>query len=164
MRDARVRCNQANYDWEGVNGNEIERKDIFVGDSPSAFFPFMSEATWLNPSQMEGQYATWHSFESKQDRPEETQGAVIITATERKSRKIIFRLGYVFPKGGKEAWIFNPSGRGQPVFKASIRIIAEGIEEVRDYSVSLSMNNIRISGLDSDSPSIVTYAFELRKI
>lgn len=40
VKDARVRCNDKTYSWVEENGQTIERKDLYVGDVPSKFFPF----------------------------------------------------------------------------------------------------------------------------
>ena len=40
LKDARARCNDISYPWEEKDGSKLPKKDIFVGDEPSVFYPF----------------------------------------------------------------------------------------------------------------------------
>jgi hypothetical protein len=47
LTDARVRCNNMEYQWETSDGLTT-RKSILAGDDPSVFYPFKHSATWID--------------------------------------------------------------------------------------------------------------------
>src|SRR6266568_9429273 len=47
LTEARVRCNNVEYEWETAEGTKAQ-KNILAGDDPSVFYPFKHNATWID--------------------------------------------------------------------------------------------------------------------
>jgi len=77
IKDARVRCNNINYFWE--DGTKLERKDLYVGDAPSSFFPYRVNVEYVNHMS---EYSTWTCEEEGRFR-----GGVLITVKETTIQK-----------------------------------------------------------------------------
>lgn len=157
VKDARVRCNNINYFWEEKDGKEIERKDLFVGDSPSFFFPFQVDVEYVTdlfgyPNVMVLKCVKEYS------------GGILITVKELKSQKIVYQLVYAIPIRTR-SMIGNFHYANKPVITASVRIIGEGIEQEKDYSLCVGLNRLVIPAIKEGKPIMdyVSYSFELKK-
>jgi len=153
IKDARVRCNGINYPWE--NGTNIERKDLYVGDNPSSFFPYQVSAEFIDDVS---KVTRWSIREN------EKSGGVSIAVKEIITQKIVFNSVCQIPKDATLMHVFADYAE-TPAFIASIRIIGEGIEETRDYPLRVGLKGLTIGAIKEGKPLMdyVTYGFELKK-
>jgi hypothetical protein len=154
IKDARVRCNDINYFWE--DGTRLERKDLYVGDAPSSFFPYRVNVEYVN-------HISEHSKWTYED---ETRfsGGVLITVKEMATQKTVHVEGHPIPKNVMTPVVFARSPK-EPIFDASIRIIGEGVEEKRDYSLNVGLNSLIVPAIKEGKPLMdyVSFSFELKK-
>jgi hypothetical protein len=154
IKNARVRCNNMSYDWKVEPSGETGYKDLLVGDEPSSFFPFQVSADYGN---------TKVKFQVNQ----QTVGpynAVLISVKEITTQKNILRNVIPISKEMASFFYFAPYA-DEPHFDVSIRIIGEGIEEVKDYSLHVGLNSLSIPIIKEGKPLMdyISYSFELKK-
>ena len=160
VKDARVRCNNISYDWETLKDknstSSVSRKDLHVGDTPSTFFPY----------QVTMEFMEDFSKYLKVIVPEgETEfiGAISIKVAERTTLKTVYDFVLAIPT--HTTWVAMLANyTREPAFVASIRLIGEGIEEVRDYACYLKLKRLNIP-IKEGKPVMdyISYSFELKK-
>lgn len=153
IKDARVRCNNIDCSWEDTT--KIERKDLYVGDVPSLFFPFQVNVEYTTDIS---KYPTWATDQ------EQSEGGVLVTVKEITTQKIVYVEGYSIPKKVTAIFVLaNYANR--PLFNATVRIIGEGVEEERDYSLHVGLNNLIIPAIREGKPimNYVQCGFMLKK-
>lgn len=155
IRDARVRCNKINYAWENQDGAKIERKDLYVGDLPSTFYPFQVKLEYLEDIT---KYRRWIWDE------EGGTGGIVASIIEAETKKTVFTAGYQIPQKATAMWVMGKFA-GKPFYDLSIRIIGEGIEEVKDYSLHIGLNSLLIPVIKEGKPIMdnVQCGFQLKK-
>jgi hypothetical protein len=163
VKDARVRCNGKKYSWVEEDGQPIERKDLDVGDFPAQFFPFegtleyrenMTLEYLKNVSKLPSNYH-WVYFQDKQGKPlfSLSKNGVLITLKDKLTKEIILSNGIVLPnfeelpKDDLEGIDIKSSLNISRLktFDISIRLIGEGIEEEKDYVMSISICDVNMS-------------------
>jgi hypothetical protein len=154
IKDARVRCNNINYFWE--DGTRLERKDLYVGDAPSSFFPYRVNVEYVN-----------HISENSGWTPEEEarfSGGVLVTVKEITTQKTVHVEGHPIPKNATTPVVFARSPR-EPMLNVSIRIIGEGVEEKIDYSLDVGLNSLIVPAIKEGKPLMdyVSFSFALKK-
>jgi len=155
IKDARVRCNNVNYRWENEEENsKLDRKDLFVGDAPSVFYPFCIEIKFVKDLKRYFRYA----FEGA-----ENEG-IVVSLTDLKTENIVFQEAYAIPQGSKSMLVLGQYSKENSM-DLSIRIIGEGIEEVKDYSLHVGLSNLIIPLIKDGEPEMehVTCSFMLKK-
>lgn len=155
IKDARIRCNNISYPWEENNTN-IGRKDLYVGDEPSLFFPFQAKVEYVDDvSNFERVVA---------EGSEESGKGILITVRDIATQKIIYRYLISIPTHTVTMQLYARYA-DKPRFSASIRIIGEGIEEEHDYALFVGLNNISIPVIKEGKPLMdyISYSFELKK-
>jgi hypothetical protein len=161
VKDARVRCNNRTYMWE--NGEARERKDLHIGDEPSSFYPYSVNSKYLKDAS---DYTHLTVDGAK------TVGYLLTTIIELYV-KIVFQCAYPIieatasPETTASPFESLEVKASPPYYSpihASIRIIGEGIEEKRDYSLAIGLKNLKIP-IKEGKPSVegVSYNFELVK-
>jgi hypothetical protein len=153
IKDARVRCNNINYFWE--DGTRLERKDLYVGDVPSSFFPYRVNVEYVN-----------NISENSRTHEEEARFrcGVLITIKEITTQKTVHVEGHPIPKNFTTPVLFGRSPK-EPIFNASIRVIGEGVEEKRDYSLNVGLNSLIVPAIKEGKPlmAYVSFSFALKK-
>lgn len=154
LKDARVLCNNTHYPWIYENGKTREKRDILVGESPACFSPLIIEGKILSEGDVvkepEGYSEMWIGTEPPKDAHGVPEGlsipkgaqAIRLIIREATSGKEATRFGIVAPLSIPDMLL---EMRGVKVIEntdLSIRIIAEGIEEVRDYSLALDLRSL----------------------
>jgi hypothetical protein len=154
VKDARIRCNNIDYFWE--NGNKIERKDLYVGDNPSSFYPFQVTVEYAEDVS---NYPRWVSSDKEYEK-----GGVLLTVREITTQKTVYVEAFPIPKGVTIMWFYSHYTE-KPLFNASIRLIGEGIEEERDYSLWVGLNNLVVPAIREGKPIMdyINYGFEVKK-
>jgi len=163
IKSAKVRCNNNSYDWDlGSKGSQRE-VDLLVGDEPSKFFPFKTSVRWLNMDEIRNLpfRTSFHPLESPT--AETIAGGFLFNITEVNINKEVWRLILMVPEGMESFAMQNPL-TSQMHLPVSIRIIGEGVEEVRDYSSPVVLGTITMiwpRPLQGDDPTVpvVGYAF-----
>lgn len=133
IKDSRVRCNNINYPWE--KGDEkIERKDLYVGDTPSVFFPYQVSWEYVNEIP--------HPFRANRiiDRKPSDVG-ILLTIKEISTQKIVFKESLLIPKDG-DKFLMVAEPKKRLTFNTSIRLIGEGVDDDKDYSVKIELNDL----------------------
>ncbi|MGD0029391.1 MAG: hypothetical protein ABSC91_10685 [Candidatus Bathyarchaeia archaeon] len=154
IRDARVRCNNINYFWE--DRTRLERKDLYVGDAPCSFFPYRVNVEYV--SHISENSGWTHEEESR------LSGGVLITVKEMTTQKTVHIEGHPIPKNFTTPVVFARSP-SEPIFNASIRIIGEGVEEKRDYSLNVGLDSLIVPAIKEGKPLMdyVSISFALKK-
>lgn len=155
IKDARVRCNNVNYFWE--DGTRLERKDLDVGDVPSSFFPYQVNVEYVDDISIHSKW-TYDKIEGK-----EPYGGVLITVKEMTTRETVHVKGYPIPKNVKTPSIFAPYA--SDLLSACVRIIGEGVEEKRDYSLNVGLNSLIVPAFKEGKSLMdyVSFSFALKK-
>lgn len=165
VKDARVRCNGKEYSWVGEKDDTVERKDLYVGDIPSKFFPFEGTLEYLenvtveylkNTSKLPSNYH-WAFFADKKHKPllGLSNKGVLMTLRDKVTKETILSNGIVLPRFEElpkdfHAWDVQASLNVNRLktFDVSIRLIGEGIEEEKDYVMSLSFYALNMSVIE----------------
>ena len=145
---AKVRCDGKAYSWD--DENKAEEKNLYVGDAPSSFFPFQVIVDYVEDTGNEGK--------------EELAKAIIIAVREITTQKVFY--GYcVLIRPQASQMFLSAISRDKPLYNVSIRIIGEGIEEVRDYSLYVGLDSLSIPVIKEGKPLMdhVSYSFEAKK-
>lgn len=158
LRDARVRLNHVEYDWEFADGSHNRRKDIFVGDDPSMFFPFKHSFEWIEPKDLE---AVLHRTAAQIIAPkgEPVRGGVLLKLADVSTGKEFW--SHLFIIGEGELVILSPGNVLPGEFAISIQIIAAEIEEEMHFDVGLG-TPLQVFDLDKEKP-IIRYDFSVRR-
>lgn len=154
VKHAKARCNNIGYPWE--NGKKVETKTLIVGDNPSQFFPY--QLIYEETDDIS-------KFLKNETRYEEKTSGILMTVRETTTNNIVYR--YVLPSlpprltaTGLMRFLEYTS---KPQFDASIRIIGEGIDEVRDYSLHIGLNDI-LMPLMKESESLMDFVrYDLKR-
>jgi len=131
IKDCRVRCNNINYSWEDGD-KKIERKDLYVGDTPSVFFPY----------QLSWSYVKEIPHPSRANRvinKKPSDVGVLFTIKELSTKNILFKEYFLMRN---DRFMMIPEYKKECTFNASIRVIGEGVEEVKDYSVKIGLKDL----------------------
>jgi hypothetical protein len=154
IKDARVRCNNMNYVWE--DEGKPERKDLFVGDTPSLFFPFQMSMKYVDDIS---NYPYWSSNGQKL-----VGNGILTTVTETKTQETVYEMCTAIPEGVVTMIVLGQY-MNEPSFNATVRIIGEGIEEVKEYFLHLGLNSLVIPAIREGKPimDFVQCSFELKK-
>jgi len=159
LREARVRCNHVEYEWESKEGGLTRRKDILVGDDPSVFYPFRHNGVWIDkkdlPSVLGGTPVT--PAHDKRD----VRGGLLVTITETTIGKEYWRRLFTLPEQAT-AVMLTPGNAPPAEFLISIQVIAQEIEEEGDYAVRVGLNEVWVTNLDRENPQI-GYTFTMWK-
>ena len=155
IKDARVRCNNISYAWE--DGAKLERKDLGVGDAPSSFFPYQVAVEYVDDISKDPK---WNYDKTEGMEP---CGGVLITVKEITTRETVHVCGYPIPKNVKTPFVFARNARD--LFSASVRIIGEGVDERRDYSLNVGLDSPIVSAIREGKSLMdyVSYSFALKK-
>jgi len=164
IKDARVRCNNISYPWFSISKEgtkiETEKKDLYVGDIPSVFFPYQASVEYVRNINTP-QYNRY--FLTKQPLNEPCEG-IVITVKEKITQKQVYNVAYSIPEHLKYMTVFAKYTI-EPVIKASVRIIGEGMEEEKDYSLSIGLNNMNVPMRDGKpAMDYISFGFELKSI
>lgn|GEM_PF-5781265 len=183
LKGAQVRFNGKNYDWETETGNSLHTMDIFVGDEPPAtFFPLKVKAEWLDKAHLDdvpqgiviltvsdSQSLRKKSIDKK-DFSEKVETIGVFEYSEIQTDKIVWQFAIAMPE--KSVSPIGKDGLGVPLgdfgkllgeLKVSIRLIAEGIEEERDYSMGMRIVGVHYGEPDSHRLEYVTELKKLKK-
>ena len=159
LKEARARCNLIEYDWESGDGVKARRKDILVGDDQSVIYPFQHNAVWIDSKDFS------HKLDGTPYTPVPTQagvrGGVLVTLVEVTTGETFWKHLFMVPTEAVEFGLI-PGNVLVAEFPISLQLIAEEIEEERDYSVKFGLETVRIANLQEENPTI-EYAFSLRK-
>lgn len=153
IKDARIRCNNINYTWD----DGASRRDLFVGDTPSIFYPFETKIKYAEDIT---EYPHWGLNKTEL----ESGTGIIVSVVEITTQKTVYVEGIPIPKNSDFLFL---DGRysNKPLLKVSIRIIGEGIEEEKDYTLHIGLSNLLIPAIKEGKP-IMDYAkctFQLKK-
>jgi hypothetical protein len=142
VKSARPRCNNISYPWK-EDETESNSKDLIVGDDPSSFFPFQAniepvdDVSKCEKSVVKGK--------------QESGKGVLVTVKEIKTEKIVYSDAISIPTDAGGLYVFALASSPW-FFDVSIRIIGEGIEEVRDYSLQIRFTNLAIPTIEEGKP------------
>jgi hypothetical protein len=156
IKDARVRCNGKSYSWE--DETEEKRRDLYVGDDPSSFYPYRINSEYLDDASNYTRVAPLEKTIS-------ISGWVLITVKEIASQETVFQCAYPIPQLPVLTSVeIYARHHPLPRFNVAIRIIGEGVEEKRDYSLILGLKDLNIP-VKEGKPLMeyVSVNFELEK-
>jgi hypothetical protein len=162
VKNARVRCNNISYPWTEGDA-EVDCKDLFVGDEPSSFFPFHASTEYVDDVTKYGSPLAHALNKGKKD----SNKGVLVTVREVKTEKIVYSEVYPFPIDAFGLWIIaKTTERARNLatkFDVSIRIIGEGIEEVKDYSLQIRLKFLHVPVTEPGEPKMddIDCSFEL---
>jgi hypothetical protein len=156
LKDAWVICNGVRYPWSEADGKTIEKRDIYVGEEPPArFVPFklrMEELTKDNiKDQPDGTIGVWLRAPGSEPRKDaaldpadslEGNYAFLFIVTEALTGKDFFRLEVVHPLDFKGSINLPKLTKKAGFPQVSIRLVAEGVEEVKNYRFRLSVKGL----------------------
>ncbi|MDG6902693.1 MAG: hypothetical protein JRM80_12150 [Nitrososphaerota archaeon] len=120
VKDARVRYWGSSWEpmevmWENRDGTQEERKTLYVGDEPARFYPFKTKVT--------------HERIEGHDRIDVSVQEIFSPYRSVYSKRMDVPLD-----SPNFAFEFKEQGERYP-YRASIRIVGEGAEEVKDYDL-----------------------------
>ncbi len=151
LKEARVRCNFIEYDWESRDGEKVRRKDILVGDDQSVIYPFLHSAVWIDSKDFS------HKLDGTPYTPVPTQrgyrGGVLVTLIEVTTGETFWQHLFMVP-GEAVEYGLEPGNVLVAEFPISLQLIAEEIEEERDYSVRFGLDTVRVANLREEKPTI----------
>lgn len=163
LRDARVYCNGIWYPWKYESGLELKR-DILVGEEPPAFFvPFQVSMEAVAEPKTLNEQPEGTQMLMLEPQEQALKSAILIIMTEMTTKKEVTRLiivtPYEMPEGSCDLSGIDKFFEGP---KLSIRIVAEGIEEVKDYDRELRLRRLALFR-DKNEKRIGILQFELKE-
>lgn len=184
VKDARIRCNNKKYSWVEEDGHLIERKDLDIGDVPSQFFPFEGILEYRedipieffqNMSKLPPEHH-WVYIRDKKGEPllGLSNNGLALTLKDKVSEEVIFSNGLLLPnfkklpdnilKNDSTRYLVSSEITGSievSKLDVSIRLIGEGIEEEKDYKLSVSFYNL---GMSLDKESMIQEKLDLNQV
>src|SRR6266566_1697859 len=127
LTDARVRCNNVEYQWETAEGAKAQ-KNILAGDDASVFYPFKHTVTWIDAKDFSDALTgtPYTPLVHREGAP--VRGAVLLTLIDAPTGKKFW--SHMFMVGGGAVSLFIEPGSVLPAeFPLFIKIIAKEIIE-----------------------------------
>jgi hypothetical protein len=171
LKDARVLLNGVPYPWRMPDGSEVARRDIFVGELPPAeFVPYRVKAENITEDfkSKEGERSMWVDIKAPPrvtDPLPEGAHAMRYVITEITTEKEFVSFSIVTSERARKAGGFNLGNVSKYISdeRVSIRIVADGIEEVRDYVMALNMSGLVFTST-KDGQNVVGIGFDFVEV
>jgi hypothetical protein len=153
IKNAVVLCDGTRINWLESEGNEVETKNLLVGDDPACFYPFRMEIT--NESQTEDeQIVKLAIFQRMVEYGE--------NFTE-KFERTIYRGDFSIPRGYFTSIICTPLSVIPKIY-CNIRLIGEGIEDEINRYIGVEFYPILSRSTQSDDCKDIFISLDIKSV
>jgi len=172
LKEARVILNGVQYPWIMADGSEVQRRDIFVGEEPPAIFiPFRIESSNITnefPQHNTKGISAWLDVKAPKRLTDPLPAgahAMLYVLSEKKTNKVFAQFILVTSERARSVGSYNMGSGLNMISEAriSIRVIAEGIEELREYVLALNLLGLSFVPL-GDGEKAMVIALDLKQV
>lgn len=153
VKHAMFICNNRKYDWEDENGNKTSEVMLVCGDSFKTVFPFQGKIEEIKDmSKFSGPVYSATENESL------SQKGYLFKIEEISTGTTFNSWGCIIPKQHNVPIVLNSSSPQYVLIPGvSLRVIGDGIEEVRNYRLLFNGGNVLAPEKTPEGKSLVDY-------
>lgn len=161
VRNATVRCDDVEYNWEKDDETKSREVDLRIGDRPVTFYPYKVSVVFVE---------TLVGYENVVYTPQARTyiGGALISVEENVTKTIVYCIVYAIPDHFR--LMLGPVQIAtEHVFVAHIKITGEGIEEESNYVIYVGLDKLLIHAVEDKSKALIDYVdfdcrFKIKKL